>query len=70
MKYKSLKKNRFGYYEIFPKPSYADLKEYYNLKYYQNQSGNYRNNYSSDEITFFKNKEVQKLYILEKYLNF
>ena len=70
MKYKSLKKNGFGYYEIFPKPSYADLKEYYNLKYYQNQSGNYRNNYSSDEITFFKNKEVQKLYILEKYLNF
>ncbi len=63
-------KNRFGYYEICPKPSYTDLKEYYNLKYYQNQSGNYRNNYSSDEITFFKNKEVQKLYILEKYLNF
>lgn len=69
MKYQSIIENRFGYYEIFPKPSYTDLKEYYNLKYYQNQSGNYRNNYSLDEITYFKNKEVQKLYILENYLN-
>ncbi len=69
MKYQSIIENRFGFYEIYPKPSHDDLKEYYNLKYYQNQSGNYRNNYSSEEITYFKNKEVQKLYILENYLN-
>jgi len=36
-------KNSFGYYEIFPKPTNEELKDYYNQKYYQNQSGNYRN---------------------------
>lgn len=42
-----IKKNSFGYYEIFPKPTTEELKDYYNLKYYQNQSGNYRYDYTS-----------------------
>ena len=62
-------KNKLGYYEAFPKPSNDELKHYYNLKYYQNQSGNYRNEYTSDDYTFFKNKEIRKIHILENQLN-
>lgn len=71
MKNKNLKinKNKFGYFEVFPKPSNEELKNYYNLKYFQNQSGNYRNEYTSEEYTFFKNKELRKIYILESKLN-
>lgn len=62
-------KNKLGYYEVFPKPSQEDLKIYYKSKYYQNQSGNYRNEYTPEEQLFFKNKEIRKIHILENYLN-
>ena len=62
-------KNKLGYFEVFPKPSIAELKDYYNLKYYQNQSGNYRDEYTSEEYTFFKNKEIRKIHILENQLS-
>ena len=61
--------NKLGYFEALPKPSNEELKDYYNKKYYQNQSGNYRKNYTLDEYTFFKNKEIRKLHILENLLN-
>lgn len=62
-------KNKLGYFEALPKPSNDELKDYYNLKYYQNQSGNYRNEYTLDEFTFFKNKEIRKIHILENQLH-
>lgn len=65
----SIIKNKLGYFEVFPKPSNDELKNYYNLKYYQNQLGNYRNEYTLDEHTFFKNKEIRKIHILENHLN-
>jgi 2-polyprenyl-3-methyl-5-hydroxy-6-metoxy-1,4-benzoquinol methylase len=71
MNYKNHKiiKNKLGYYEVYPKPSITELKDYYNQKYFQNESGNYRSKYTHDEYTYLKNKEVRKIYILENFLN-
>jgi 2-polyprenyl-3-methyl-5-hydroxy-6-metoxy-1,4-benzoquinol methylase len=70
MNYKNHKiiKNKLGYYEVSPKPSITELKDFYNQKYYQTESGNYRNKYTPEEHTYLKNKEVRKIFILEKYL--
>lgn len=62
-------KNKLGFYEVLPKPSKNELQEYYNLQYFQNQAGNFRNSYSNEELQYFKNKEVQKQTILQKHLN-
>jgi 2-polyprenyl-3-methyl-5-hydroxy-6-metoxy-1,4-benzoquinol methylase len=71
MKYKNFKiiENKLGYFEVFPKPSNIELNKYYSLKYYQNQSGNYRKEYSREEYIFLNNKEIRKIHILENYLN-
>lgn len=66
--YKILKNKRFGYYEIIPKPSEEDLRNYYKDKYYQNGHGTYENYYEKEEVAYFRNKVAQKDYVVKKFL--
>lgn len=47
-------RNALGYFEIEPKPTPKELKNHYQKKYYQYDSGNYSQNYSNEEIQYFK----------------
>lgn len=64
-----LKKNEFGFFEIDPKPSKEFLAAFYAEKYFQNDAGNYRAEYSKEELGYFKNRDVQKKIILEETFN-
>jgi SAM-dependent methyltransferase len=64
-----LKKNEFGFFEIDPKPSKEFLAAFYAEKYFQNDAGNYRAEYSKEELVYFKNRNIQKKIILEETFN-
>jgi len=61
---KDLKINKFGYIEIKSKPDPAELKKYYQDKYYQHDKGAHSHIYSEEEKQFFRNKVEQKHYVL------
>lgn len=64
----TLKKNKYGYFELDKKPSEDELKVYYSEKYYQEAKGAYEKSYSDEEILYFHNKLEQKYAVLLKYL--
>jgi len=61
-------KNKYGYYEVDPKPTQKELEEFYEKKYYQNDQGAYQKTYSTNEIEYFDNKNKQKHHELSKLL--
>ena len=55
----NLKKNKYGFYQLVNKPSEQDLQKFYSKKYYQNNKGNYKKNYSnSDKVNLFQKYEL------------
>lgn len=67
--YSFIRNQQFGYYEIVPKPTDAMLKDYYQQKYYQNESANYRHEYNTAELNYFKNKIAQKEFMISNLLS-
>lgn len=63
-----VKKNKYGYYELINKPSENELKEYYKMKYYQEEKSTYQLFYSEEEIKYTLNKIDQKFHALKKFL--
>jgi 2-polyprenyl-3-methyl-5-hydroxy-6-metoxy-1,4-benzoquinol methylase len=55
-----LKKHPLGFYEISNKPSSEALQNYYAEKYYQEENGSYRHEYSHDELKLIGNKLIQR----------
>lgn len=65
-----LKKNESaGFVEVINKPSEAELKEYYQNKYYQEEKASYAHEYSESEILFKTNKIKVKSHVVESLLN-
>jgi len=62
-------RNKYGYYELAQKPTKEELKKYYSEKYYQEAKGGYQQEYSTDEIAYFKNKTEQKYQVIKKILS-
>ena len=58
--------NSYGFFEINPKPTRQELKDYYSNKYYQDPKGQYHNTYSDDEKKFFENKAKVALRTIRK----
>ena len=65
-----LKMHDLGFYQLRNKPSQKELQQYYNKKYYQEQTGSYQNNYNNDEIKYFDLKINQKAYVIDKLINY
>jgi 2-polyprenyl-3-methyl-5-hydroxy-6-metoxy-1,4-benzoquinol methylase len=61
-------KNEYGFFSLENKPSPDELAKYYSDKYYQNASGNYEQNYSKEEVEYFKNKIAERFYLIQKTL--
>jgi len=59
-------RNKYGYYEVAQKPTNEELKRYYSEKYYQEANGGYQQEYSADEVAYFKNKTEQKYQVIKK----
>lgn len=60
-------KNKFGYYEVSPKPTNEELERYYHDKYYQDNKGSYHQAYPEDEIKYFHNRNEQKAFVLNTF---
>lgn len=58
-------KNKFGYYELKEKPSAQELKKYYSEKYYQENNATYEQEYTAEEIKYFRNKTEQKYFLVK-----
>ena len=66
-RYEILKNNTFGYFEVFPKPTSIELKEYYSEKYYQvpeENNSTYSLKYQKEELDYINNKIDLKYLIL------
>lgn len=57
--------NKYGFRELKEKPTVQELSEYYSNIYYQNPSGSYEKEYSSEEIQYIGNKLEQKYLLIE-----
>lgn len=55
-----------GYLEITKKPSKEELRVYYAERYFQNNQGNYRSEYSPEERAYIENKLAQRAQIVNK----
>ena len=64
-----VEKNEYGFFTLKDKPSSEDLKKYYEEKYYQNALGGYEQNYSIEELKYFRNKIVERFYVIQKHLS-
>lgn len=62
-------KNESGYLSVRDMPSQADLREYYQKKYYQSEAGSYQKFYSDEEKLFFENKLKQRYEIVCRKLS-
>jgi 2-polyprenyl-3-methyl-5-hydroxy-6-metoxy-1,4-benzoquinol methylase len=62
-------KNHFGYYELKHKPSPEQLQDYYEKKYYQNNSKSYNHEYSEEELAYISNKITQKSQVINQLLS-
>ncbi len=58
----------YGYYEVTPKPTEEELRDYYSEKYYQDEMATYSNQYSEEERIYFWNKIVQKDFVVTQQL--
>lgn len=61
--------NSFGYYEIEPKPTAVELREYYQQKYYQDDEGSYAHTYDQEELDFKYDKIKIKSWIIDHIRN-
>jgi 2-polyprenyl-3-methyl-5-hydroxy-6-metoxy-1,4-benzoquinol methylase len=61
--------NKYGYYELFDKPTRDELDEYYSKKYYQAPTGSYDSAYSTEEIEYVYTQLDRKMFLLNKYMN-
>ena len=59
---------QYGYFTIANKPSIQELEEYYASVYYQGAAGGYEQDYTDEEITYFKNKIAQKYHVIKSTL--
>ncbi len=57
--------NEYGFVEVSSKPTVDELAAYYREKYYQQESSNYQNVYSKEELQYFQHKDEEKLWVLE-----
>jgi len=57
-------KNKNGFFSVKELPTQQELETYYSEKYYQNESIQYSNSYSKDELKYFENraKAADKIY--------
>ncbi len=69
MSHQFVKNKLHGYWEVEPKPSVEELRQYYEDKYYQNESAAYSHSYSEEEIEYFNTKIGQKDFTLSHILN-
>lgn len=58
----------YSYYEVTPKPSEGELRDYYGKKYYQDEHSTYAQSYDPSELQYFKNKITQKDFVVQLIL--
>jgi len=58
----------YGYYEVTPKPTENELRDYYKDKYYQDDNATYTKHYELTELDYFKNKIAQKDFVVDQIL--
>ncbi len=56
----------YGYYEVTPKPTENELRDYYKDKYYQDDNATYTKHYELTELDYFKNKIAQKDFVVDQ----
>ena len=57
-----------GYFSVYPIPEESELKELYNIKYYQEaKSSSYQSKYSESEIRYKKVISDQIVYAIEQF---
>lgn len=61
-------KNEYGFFEVEKKPSQQELEKYYAKKYFQTDKGSYQKKYSKEELTYFRNKLEEKLFIVAQQI--
>ncbi|TAM06628.1 MAG: class I SAM-dependent methyltransferase [Paraburkholderia sp.] len=61
-----LRRHPLGFYEIAEKPSREELRNYYALKYYQTNQGNYRAQYDQEELDYFNSRIARYARVVEK----
>ena len=69
MSVKVLKKNKYGFYEVNPKPSQKELEDYYSLKYYQNPTvPTYSKKYNNEELRLIEISSEVADWVATRYL--
>jgi 2-polyprenyl-3-methyl-5-hydroxy-6-metoxy-1,4-benzoquinol methylase len=61
-----IRRHPLGFYEAVVKPSPEELRTYYGERYYQDEKGNYRAEYSETEKRYIENKIHQKAEMVRK----
>lgn len=64
-----LKKHPLGFWEIAAKPTSQELQKYYADKYYQEGRGSYEQEYTKDELLYFRAKLEQRSTVLQRHLS-
>ncbi|MBV6644243.1 MAG: class I SAM-dependent methyltransferase [Cyclobacteriaceae bacterium] len=59
----------YGYFEVIPKPTDSELRDYYQKKYYQDDHATYSKEYDEEELAYFRNKITQKDHVVDGLLN-
>jgi 2-polyprenyl-3-methyl-5-hydroxy-6-metoxy-1,4-benzoquinol methylase len=54
-----------GYFRVRRVPTAEELNEFYSAKYYQEEHGPYRHAYSAEELQYFRNKTLQRLFVVD-----
>ena len=65
----SVKKNKYGFYQLNPIPTEEELGKYYAEKYYQNESVQYSHVYDASELEFIENKLHQKEVLIRRFVS-
>lgn len=60
--------HQLGYFEANPKPSPAELSDYYAKKYYQNEQAGYAHRYDAEELEGIFSHLKLKLALIEQFL--
>ena len=64
-----IRRHPAGFLEIAQKPSKEELRVYYAERYFQNNEGSYRSEYSSEERAYIENKLAQRAQIVNNLAN-